>query len=387
MSLDKILINAANVTGAGANALTKSLLPPLTRSLPSAAFTILLPVACKAWNCEAMDNVRVVYFPAERGIRNDLQRLRQLFFEVRSYAIEGQADVCLTLGDMPPLGLPSPSVILLHQALLVYRPKEIAGITPWPWYKRTYLRTHFRLSARKADRVIVQTDVMRARLARTCGIASEKISVIPQPPPMHVSTQPNSDTPSLIRRNPKPIKLTYLAAYYPHKNHGILPAVGAELRRRHLADKVQIFTTINLDRCRSKSIRDCYVEFADVITNIGPVNSSDVPGILRDSSALFFPTLLECFSLVYIEALNLGLPILTSNRDFAHASCGNMARYFDPLSATSIVDCIQEFSASGKPANYEHLAKEELRRFPPDWDAAANLFGDVLKQVTDKAHA
>lgn len=387
MSLDKILINAANVTGAGANALTRSLLPPLARAFPSASFTILLPDSCRSWNYDALDNVSVVYFPVERGIRNDLKRLQQLFFQIRKFAKDMHADVCLSLGDIPPLGLPCPSVILLHQPLLAYSLKEINGHIPWPWYKRAYLKTHFQWSARNADRIIVQTDVMAARLARTYGVDPARISVIPQPTPMHVLAPPTSNAPSLIRPNPKPIKLTYLAAYYPHKNHDILPAVGAELRRRNLTAKVHIFTTIDLDRCQSHEVRNCFAEFSDVITNIGPVKSHDVRSLLADSSALFFPTLLECFSLVYVEALSLGLPILTSDRDFAHASCGNMAKYFDPLSATSIVDSIQEFSEWKIPDDYALLAKEELRRFPPDWDAAANLFGDVLKQVTGNARA
>jgi glycosyltransferase involved in cell wall biosynthesis len=55
---------------------------------------------------------------------------------------------------------------------------------------------------------------------------------------------------------------------------------------------------------------------------------------------MLFPTLLESLSATYLEAMQLDLPILTSNLDFAHEICGPAALYFDPWSVQSILETI-----------------------------------------------
>ena len=53
------------------------------------------------------------------------------------------------------------------------------------------------------------------------------------------------------------------------------------------------------------------------------------------------PTLVESFGLIYLEALMFRLPILTSDRDFAHWMCRDLALYFDPMDPVSIVNTIE----------------------------------------------
>ena len=39
---------------------------------------------------------------------------------------------------------------------------------------------------------------------------------------------------------------------------------------------------------------------------------------------------------VYLDSMSFDLPILTSDRDFAHERCQDAAIYFDPLDANSV---------------------------------------------------
>ncbi len=385
MPLQRILINAANLIAAGPSAVGRSLLPSLVSALPEASFTVLLPEDWRARPLELPANAAPRYLPVKAGVWKDVESLKQLYFGLPRVANETRADVCLTLGDYPPVGLPCPHVVFLHNPLLVYSQAELQGSGDWPRARRIYLRAHFRLTAPSAEYIAVQTDVMARRVIATYGIDSRKVVIIPQPVPLHVSSVLGIDTPSQIRDHPKPVKLTFLAAYYAHKNHKILPAVASELRRRGLADKVQIFTTINLDSCPSASVRDCFRDNSDVLTNLGTIGREDVAALLADSSAFFLPTTVETFGLVYLEAMAFGLPILTSDRDFAHTMCGDLARYFDPFDAVSIADCIEEFCAWRKPGEYAAKAKEGLSRFPPNWDAVAEKFLDLLRKAADSS--
>ncbi|WP_437614014.1 glycosyltransferase family 4 protein [Erwinia sp. V71] len=73
---------------------------------------------------------------------------------------------------------------------------------------------------------------------------------------------------------------------------------------------------------------------------LGKVSSAECPPLYEICDALFLPTLLECFSASYVEAMYMAKPIFTSNRGFAKTVCGNSAYYFDPLNAFDIAKTI-----------------------------------------------
>ena len=93
----------------------------------------------------------------------------------------------------------------------------------------------------------------------------------------------------------------------------------------------------------------------DRILNLGPVDLEDLPNVYRASDALFLPTLLESFSGTYLEAMHYGLPILTTDLDFARNICRDAALYFDPENLDGIVNLLESFAeapgnrATGKP--------------------------------------
>jgi glycosyltransferase involved in cell wall biosynthesis len=385
-TLKRVLIHAANLTGAGAKAVCAGLLPSLVSAAPDVSFTVMIPEDLRSWGPSLPANASIRYYRCRRGIWNDLSRAWELFFEVRRVAKESSADVCLTLGDYPPVGLPCPRVVFVQLPVLTYAPEELRGLRDWSRLKYLYLKNHFRITARRAAFVVVQTDVMAKRLSAAYGISPGKIALIPQPVPRHVARARNSSIHSPFSPDAKAVKLTFLAAYYPHKNHEILPQVAAELRRRGLSGRVQIYTTFDLARCPSAKVRQCLQADADVITNLGPVKPAEVGSLLANSSALFLPTVIESYGLVYLEAMSLGLPILTSDRDFAHHMCRSFAHYFDPFDARSIADCIERFCAWEKPANYTGHAQQQLLRFPPDWDAVGQMFLDVLRGAVAANH-
>ena len=69
---------------------------------------------------------------------------------------------------------------------------------------------------------------------------------------------------------------------------------------------------------------------------IGKVDISEVPSLYQQADIVFQPTLLECFTAVYPEAMRMGKPILTTDLEFAHGLCGGAALYYsatDPCSA------------------------------------------------------
>src|SRR5690606_5173583 len=83
-------------------------------------------------------------------------------------------------------------------------------------------------------------------------------------------------------------------------------------------------------------------EIDNYIVYLGKVSIYQCPSLYQQSDYLFLPTLLECFSASYAEAMKMKNIILTSDLDFAKGICGDAAVYFNPLDEIDIVNRILE---------------------------------------------
>lgn len=373
-----MLINAVNLTGAGARAIGLSLIPELVRCHPQWDFCLLVPDDPAFRSLPCPGQVEMLFRKRWSGLGRDLVRLWELFRSIPKMAEKKQARICLTLGDITPAGLPCPGVVFVQQALLAYNPWELSEVQTWSRGKQLFLQKLFSYTVKSAAAVIVQSDVMARRLHQKYKIPSRKIRIIRQPVPQALKAAATAAVPNqAMAQNGKSVKLLFLAQGYPHKNHAILGAVARELRRRDLAGRVHIFTTTSgVGPAPGASPED-----GDVITNLGTLAAEEVAGAFQAASALFLPTLLESYGLIYLEAMTFGLPILTSDRDFAREMCRDQALYFDPRDPRSIVDAIQNFTAMSIDRPIKNNPQAGPGRFPPDWEQAAREFMQVVEQV------
>src|SRR5438094_851068 len=90
-----------------------------------------------------------------------------------------------------------------------------------------------------------------------------------------------------------------------------------------------------------KGLRHC----SSMVTNLGPLAKEQVERWFDQTDALFLPTLLESFSLTYLEAAARRRPIVTSDRDFARHACGDAGYYVDPENPGDICDRLREVTA------------------------------------------
>jgi hypothetical protein len=79
--------------------------------------------------------------------------------------------------------------------------------------------------------------------------------------------------------------------------------------------------------------------------------------------------------------MRFGIPILTSDRDFARHLCGDAAIYFDPLDAKSVAKAMATII---EDAMLRRRLVEEGRKTlaqAPTWDEIAGRFVDVLERA------
>jgi len=178
------------------------------------------------------------------------------------------------------------------------------------------------------------------------------------------------------------ICLLCLSRYYPHKNFEVLLEVATAVRDRGLP--YRLITTIDPSQHRNAATFLSNVKSLSLeryLINIGPVPIERVDRLYGEVDGLLLPTLLESFSATYADCLHKGIPIFTSDRDFARDACGDCAFYFDPLNARSIVSTIE--SGFGNPQALYEVVQRGRRRIQrlPGWDRVCQQYIDSLKSI------
>lgn len=137
-------------------------------------------------------------------------------------------------------------------------------------------------------------------------------------------------------------KLLTISANYPHKNLAIIKSVIPILKSLYPNFKFKFYLSITTE--------DFEIDSNDPLNEniqfIGKVNINQCPGLYSQCDFLFLPTLLECFSASYCEAMYMKLPILTSDLSFARGICGDAAIYFNPTNALDIANAIYDLATN-----------------------------------------
>lgn len=140
------------------------------------------------------------------------------------------------------------------------------------------------------------------------------------------------------------LKLLTISNYYPHKNLDIAIGISKSLKRKYPTFRFRFYFTIDKDKYPriDNEIEDCFCF-------LGTVDISECPSLYEQCDVEFQPTLLECFTATYPEAMRMHKPIITTDVEFARGLCGDAALYYSPLSCEDAAETIY------KLAHDEHL--------------------------------
>lgn len=137
------------------------------------------------------------------------------------------------------------------------------------------------------------------------------------------------------------ITLLTIGAPYPHKNLGIYNGIARLLEERGEAFRIVLTITEGEFPRVEPSLRSHFLF-------IGRVPINQCPNLYRQADVMLQPTLLECFTATYPEAMRMGVPIVTTDLGFAHGLCGDAALYYSPLSAEDATQKILEVCHNAK---------------------------------------
>lgn len=167
------------------------------------------------------------------------------------------------------------------------------------------------------------------------------------------------------------ITLLTLATAYPHKNLAIAAGVARIIKNRYADFAFRFVFSIDKEQYQEDihGIEDYFVF-------LGKVDIAECPSLYEQCDIAFQPTLLECFTATYPEAMRMGRPIVTTDLEFAHGLCGNAACYYSALDAEAAAEAIIKVATDKEYAdrlvkdgkkqlktydNYEQRAEKLLR--------------------------
>ncbi len=170
--------------------------------------------------------------------------------------------------------------------------------------------------------------------------------------------------------------LLTVSANYPHKNLKIAIEIARILKKKHKTFSFRFIYTV--------SSTDLYVPsyLKEHFLFVGKVDIAQCPKLYQMADISFQPSLLECFTATYPESMIMGVPIITTNLEFAEGLCGDAALYYPPLDAECAAEQIYRLATDVELRNRIILnGKERLKCFD-NYEQRADKLISFCERVT-----
>lgn len=168
-----------------------------------------------------------------------------------------------------------------------------------------------------------------------------------------------------------------VSSFYPHKNFSILVEAAQILEQEHPDFQFRFVLTF-VDGLISvpENLRKHFVF-------IGKVEVNECPDLYRQTDVMVMPTLMECFTATYPEAMRMDVPIVTTDLEFARGLCEDAACYYSAMNAKSCADAIYHVAVNKDyAAQLVVNGKEQLKKFDNYEQRADKLIGILEEIVT-----
>ena len=263
-----------------------------------------------------------------------------------------------------PIGLSKldiKKVVTIHDLIFKYYPNDNS------WFDRRIYDWKWNHACRVADTVIAISEQTKNDLVHYYNVRPEKIKIIYQSADPVFSRQVSDEM-------VKSVKLKYALP----ETYNLY--VGSLISRKNLLSVVKAMALMNKSarsplviigngkKYKQKIIAEAKQGQIDhLLIWLGSPTFEDFPAIYKGAQMMIYPSLYEGFGLPVIEAMHVGIPVITSNQSSLKEAGGDAAILIDPNDPHGIVEAIQkiaedrDFAGKMVQRGYEHVKK-----FSPD---------------------
>ena len=176
--------------------------------------------------------------------------------------------------------------------------------------------------------------------------------------------------------NGKMVTMLTVSSTAVHKNLGIMVPVSEYLERVHPDFRFRFVLTCDEAPFPLPEHLRKHFEF------IGKVDVEECPNLYEQADIMFMPTLMECFTATYPEAMRMEVPIVTTNLEFARGLCGDAACYYSAIDAEAAAEAIYKVATDREyAAKLVANGKKQLLTFDNYEQRADKLIGILDEMV------
>lgn len=226
----------------------------------------------------------------------------------------------------------------------------------------------------EADHLCTVSEFSRQDIIDQCGIASEKIT----------NTYQNSFIPSEILEESVEDSARKIEGIFGLKPKGFFLFFGAVEPKKNLGRLIEAYlglpdqpplVLVGARAWMSEGELSLLPENDPRIIRLDYLNRDTLLRLTRSARAVLFPSIFEGFGLPVLEAMELGTPVLTSDRSSLPEVAGDAALLIDPYSIASIATGIQRLNSdSDLREALSRKGPEQARKF-----AEAAYLGNLEK--------
>lgn len=193
--------------------------------------------------------------------------------------------------------------------------------------------TVWRKKAVDAEIVMAASPYVVQDLKEFWGISSDKIQMIPIPPP-----ERNESDQRILQSLPSRFYL-YPAAFWGHKNHkALLKALHLLQRRSVDIPLVLVGAQVGDFRAIKELCEQLHLQ--KLVHFLGHVTNAELTALISHADVVVIPSLFEAMSLTVWDAQKLGTAVACSNIAPFPCQVDNTAQLFDPHDPESIADSL-----------------------------------------------
>jgi glycosyltransferase involved in cell wall biosynthesis len=275
-----------------------------------------------------------------------------------------------------PPGIALPCVLTSHDIQHEYFPRH------FPFQTRLLRKLTYGPSARKARRIITDSQFTRDTLVEKFRIPADKITAIHWG--VDTAFRPDMSLAEVQRVRQKyclpQVFAFYPASTWPHKNHPRLVQAISLLQKKHRSDcKLVLCGQPQWGHDALLSALKAYDLQGDVLI-LGYVPAKDLPALYHAASLLVYPSLFEGFGIPLVEAMSCGCPIVCSNTTSLPELVGDAAVLVNPYDVEGLANAIWRV-LNDRDLRADLVAKGLARARHFSWEKAARQTLQVYRRV------
>jgi glycosyltransferase involved in cell wall biosynthesis len=236
----------------------------------------------------------------------------------------------------------------------------------------------------RARRIVAISESTKEDVVRQCGIPQGRIAIVnPACDPKVFYPHPKAEIQSIRTKYglSRPYLLNSSSVWWYRKN--LLNLLSAFARFRDSQPGYDLVITGRpgpLYPDMQERIETLGIQ--DDVRLLNKVPQSDVPILMSGCSAFVFPSFHEGFGMPVVEAMNCGVPVITSNTSAMPEAGGDAAILIDPNSLTQIAEAMERVvTDSDLRTSMIERGEAQAAKFTPEVGARRML--DVIYGVYD----